>query len=123
MECVDAEGNVIVAVEVKDRHLTLRQTEDKLPGARDKGIREILFLVHGGVDPQDRDSLSGLIDREFVTGQNVYVCEFGDFLESCLVLFGESGRRTFLQRVGEFLDEQRAEMSHRREWRDSLADL
>ena len=123
LECVDAAGKVLLAVEVKDRQLTLRQTEDKLPGVRDKGIREILFLVQGGLESEDKDAINRLIDREFVTGQNLYVCEFTSFLESCLVLFGENGRRVFLRRVGEYLDEQRADMSHRQQWRDLLGNL
>jgi len=116
LECLDRAGSVVLAVEVKDRQLTLREVQDKLPTAREKGIKELVFLITGGIGAPDKTSLRELVDREFVTGQNVYVCDFRTFLESCLVLFGESGRRVFLQRIGEELERRKADISHRRAW-------
>jgi len=123
LECLDGSGAVLLAVEVKDRTLTLRHAQDKLPGIRQKGIRELLFLVHGGVDAQERQAVDQLLEREFTTGQNLYVCEFGHFLEACLVLFGERGRREFLAQVGRELDARRADHAHRAAWAAILQAL
>jgi len=123
LECADEGGSIVMAVEVKDRRLTLRHTQDKLPPMREKGIRELLFLVQQGVVPEEREAISALIEQEFVSGQNVYVCEFSSFLESCLVLFGESGRRSFLKRVGEELERQRVDLSHRQKWSTLLRQV
>ena len=123
LECKDDEGNVVLAVEVKDRQLALRHALDKLPGARSKGIRELIFLVQGGIAPAETESVKDLIDREFVTGQNIYVCEFAVFLESCLVLLGEKGRRLFLECIGKELDDQRVDIDHRRKWAELLASI
>ncbi|NUN96870.1 MAG: hypothetical protein HUU16_11915 [Candidatus Omnitrophica bacterium] len=112
-----------MGVEVKDRQLTLRQIEDKLPGVRSKGVRELLFLVQGGIFPDDTGQVDDLIEREFTTGQNLYVLEFQRFVESCLALLGETGRRGFLIEVGIELDRQREDISHRRKWKDLLTRL
>lgn len=123
LECVDANDRVVMAVEVKDRTLTLHQLQDKLPTIRDKGIGELLFLVQGGVQSENADAVAKTIEREFVTGQNLYVCEFASFLQSCLILFGETGRRQFLQFVGEELDNLRADLAHRQDWSNLLRAL
>lgn len=123
LECRCASGDVVLAVEVKDRQLTLIQAQEKVPAIRAKGITEFVFLVQGGVLQCDSESISDLSEREFASGQNFYVCEFNGFLETCLVLFGEDGRRDFLKAAGEALDESKADVQHRRAWRDCLASL
>ncbi|MCI0740789.1 MAG: restriction endonuclease, SacI family [Gemmataceae bacterium] len=123
LECVTESGEVVFVVEVKDRQLTLHQMQDKLPSIREKGIREILFLVQGGVVQENVDSIKASVGQEFVTGQNIYICEFHDFLKACLVLFGEVGRREFLLLVGEELDRLRAPLQHRQEWCRLLKQL
>jgi len=123
LTCVDGADQIVLAVEVKDRKLTLRHVQDKLTGVRERGIRELLFLVQGGVADQDRDGIRESIDREFSLGQNIYVCEFDTFLECCLVLFGENSRREFFLNVGKSLDDLRADLVHREAWRDLLSGL
>ena len=110
----------MLAVEVKDRELTLRSVQEKLPKSRERGIRELLFLVQGGVAKKDANEVDAAIEREFTTGQNLYVCNFDDFLNTSLVLFGESGRRTFLVTVGQCLDESKADLVHRQHWQELL---
>lgn len=60
---------------------------------------------------------------EMCSAQNIYVCEFDAFLECCLVLFGESGRREFFLNTGKSLDGLRADIAHREAWRDLLNRL
>ncbi len=123
LECVDEAGQTVMAVEVKDRQLELRQVQDKLPAARERGIRELLFLVQGGTAVEDAQGVADTITREFVTGQNVYVLEWEEFIGSCLVLFGEMGRREVLQQVGKELDQQKADIGHRRKWAELLRTI
>jgi len=123
LECVDARDNVVIAVEVKDRELALRHMTDKLPTVREKGITEVLFLVQGGAAIADLENIGILQRKEFATGQNLYVSEFEPFLRTCLILFQESGRRAFLQAIGEELEAKNADLSHRQKWRDLLAAI
>src|ERR1019366_4581800 len=76
LECFDSDSEIVLAVEVKDRQLQLRQLQDKLPAVREKGIRELLFVVQGGVMEEDIDAFEHSVVGEFVTGQNVYVVEW-----------------------------------------------
>jgi hypothetical protein len=122
LECIDAGGKIVMAVEVKDRQLTLHDAQDKLPAIRDKGIRELLFLVQGGIESNE-GAIDELVTRQFVTGQNIYILEFENFLASCMVLFREDGRREFLRKVGRELDERRTDITHRRKWAELLASI
>lgn len=121
LECCDAAGNCVLAVEVKDRELTLCQVQDKLPAMRERGIRELLFLVRGTT--QISEELTALIQREFVSGQNLYTLSFQNFLETSLSLIGEQGRREFFIAVGSELESQRCDYLHRKCWSDLLAAL
>jgi len=123
LSCVDSEGRMVLAVEVKDRKLALRHVQDKLPGLREGGVRELLFLVRGGSREENEHEIESTINREFAVGQNIYVCEFDAFMDSCLVLFGESGRRDFMVAVGSSLDAIGADISHRRSWASALRNL
>lgn len=123
LSCVDADGQVVLAVEVKDQELKLRHVQDKLPAVREQGVRELLFLSTSEPSSAAIEELSDVQQREFVTGQNIYLVSFHRFSESCLVLFGESGRREFLIQIGIALDETKADLIHRQAWRDLLGTL
>jgi hypothetical protein len=122
MECLDADGAVMLAVEVKDRQLRLTDAQSKLLTARSKSIRELLFIVQGGTFPADTAAITQLIDHEFVTGQNLYILEFQGFLDNCLVLFGESGRAEFVRQIGQELEKAKTDIGHRREWATILGE-
>ncbi|MCL4215613.1 MAG: restriction endonuclease, SacI family [Candidatus Hydrogenedentes bacterium] len=123
LECVSKEGELVLAVEVKDRRLTLRHLQDKLPVIREKAIKEILFLVREGLETSDAEAVEAAIDREFNTGQNVYVCEFSEFLQSVLALLGEEGRRKLLLAIGLQMDVKKADLVHRKKWQELLESL
>lgn len=123
LECLDSNGNIVLAIEVKDRNLRLRPVQDKLPAIREKGIRELLFLTQGGPLPAEKAQIDELVERQFTSGQNIYVEDWDRFLSACLILFGESGRREFLKQIGDELDLQRADITHRRKWADLLARI
>jgi hypothetical protein len=123
LECFDTNDRIVMAVEIKDRRLTLHQAQDKLPAVRQKGIRELLFLVQGGIDAADQSAVEQLVDRQFATGQNLYVCEFAGFLATTLILLGEAGRRVLLEHIGEELETQRVDLVHRQQWRILLEGI
>ncbi len=83
----------------------------------------MIYLVKGGVAPGDQKGVSDLIQKEFATGQNLYVAEFNEFLEVSLIQIGEEGRRAFLVNIGRELDERKADLPHRIVWRDLLASM
>ncbi|MGD9855365.1 MAG: restriction endonuclease, SacI family [Planctomycetaceae bacterium] len=98
VECLDADGRVVIAVESKDREVTVRQIEDKLSLMREQQIREAFFLSSVASNSVSGSALDELLCREFNSGQNIYILQMDRFLESMLSLFGETGRTQFFCR-------------------------
>lgn len=122
VECLSEDGNVIMAVEAKDRQLTIREVEDKLPLLREGEIREAFFLSSVGTDPSQENEIDSLISKEFSSGQNLYVLKMEPFQETILALIGEAGRRRFLEAVGKQLDEF-GRLEDRQEWAHVLQQI
>jgi len=112
LECVSQKGEIVLAVEVKDGRLTIR----------DKKVSEIFFVAQQGIYPRDKASVADLLAREFVSGHNVYVMDLLRLSEVVLALLGEEGRREFLEAVGVQLDKYRSDIAHRRAWAELLAN-
>lgn len=119
LECVDAQGKIVLAVEVKDRALTLADVEGTLQKSRQLEIKDIFFAAPG-VRPEDRAELEGRVTRAFAAGQNLYLFDFFDLARSVLALGGEPIRTTFLQKVGENLDAWNTQPRHRQAWQKLL---
>ncbi len=122
IEC-SLDGRVVLLVEVKDRSLTLTQLDSKLDVARAKRISEILFLAEQGIADVDHPKVQERIQREFSSGQNIYVSNFVDFSAGILILLGEKGRVRFLSLVGEELDTTGSAIAHRRAWAEVLRSI
>lgn len=124
IECLSDDDRIVLAVEVKDKALVLREVQDKLPNMRAQGVAELIFLALRGVAEDDAAGIQDLIQREFASGHNLYVIEdFSSFLRMTLALLGEIGRRVFLAAVGRELDEYKSDIRHRRAWADGLAQF
>ncbi len=122
LECLDANNRLILAVEVKDRTLTLADVEGTLHKSRQRQITEILFTAHG-VRAEDKVAVGEHVAKAFSAGQNLYVFDFLDLARSVLALGGEPFRRTFLQKIGEHLDRWNTQPRHRQAWQKLLRGL
>lgn len=124
IECHDSEGNIVLAVEVKDRELIFNHIATKLPDMRAKRVSEILYVVQQGIHPKNQGKIDKLIETEFVSGQNIYIFKnILDFSSSILALIGEDGRRIFLENVGKNLDTYKAAIQHRHDWANLLSQM
>jgi hypothetical protein len=119
LECIDPSGRIVMAVEVKERSLTLTDLEGTLHKCRQLEIKDIFFTAQG-VTTEDRTSIDERISNAFASGQNVYVFEFLDFARSILAIGGEPIRRTFLSKIGENLDNWNIQPRHRQAWKTLL---
>jgi hypothetical protein len=119
LECVDSLGKVVIAVEIKERSLTLTDLEGTLHKCRQLDIKDIFFTAQG-VKKEDQTSINERISSAFASGQNVYVFQFLDFARSILAIGGEPLRRTFLSKVGENLDNWNIQPRHRQAWKTLL---
>ncbi|QDT35787.1 restriction endonuclease, SacI family [Stratiformator vulcanicus] len=122
IECLDERGEVKLAIEVKDRMLTLIDVQSSVETARRRKVTELLFLARGEILDEDVESVETIISRQFTAGHNVYRLEFDSFLNHSLILFGESGRSSFVTAVGNRLDEL-GELADRQAWSSILLNV
>lgn len=57
LACTNSNDDLVLAVEVKDRKLAIHEVEEKLRGARQQNIKELLFLMRGGVETRTQGRL------------------------------------------------------------------
>ena len=122
LECVNTQGEVVLAIEVKERTLTMTDVEGTLRKCRKRKIKDIFFAVQG-VRKDEQSTIEERIARAFATGQNLYVFDLFDLARSVLALGGEHIRLTFLQKVGEHLDLWNTQPSHRQAWKSLLESV
>jgi hypothetical protein len=122
LECVNAEGRVVLAVEVKERTLALTDVDGTLRKCRQRKIKDIFFTTPGAKG-DEQPALNERIARAFASGQNLYVFDFLDLARSVLALGGEPIRITFLQKVGEHLDLWNTQPAHRQAWKELLETI
>lgn len=118
--CYGADGQLRLAVEVKDRTLTLVDIETTLTKARNSGLANIV-LAAPGVRQQDREAIQSRLADEWARGTNVYRISIPELVRGAFVLLDEGWRVRFVKAVGAELDERGAEYPHRRDWSDLLA--
>lgn len=123
LECVSKQETIVLAVEVKDRELTVSQIKGKIPNIREKQVSEIFFVAQQGIAPMEEKEISDMIEHEFVSGHNVYVTDLFSLSKVVLALMGEQGRRAFLAEVGNQLDKYRSDINHRRAWANLLGTI
>jgi len=122
LECIDKTGRVVLAVEVKDRALTLADVEGTITKTRNREIQEVFFTAPK-VNAADADKINTRLDTAFAAGQSFYVFDFFGLARSVLALGGNAMRRLFLQKVGEHLDNWITQPSHRQAWQRLLESL
>src|SRR5438552_16628590 len=74
LECITKDGRIVIAFEVKERQITINQLRAKLRINREKQVSEIFFVAQGPLE-SERSEVEALIDREFTSGQNVYIAD------------------------------------------------
>jgi hypothetical protein len=122
LECVNVQGEVVLAIEVKERTLTLTDIEGTLRKCRKRKIKDIFFAAPR-IRKDEQNAIDERIAGAFASGQNLYVFDFFDLARSVLALGGEDIRITFLQKVGEHLDVWNTQPSHRKAWKSLLESL
>ncbi|MBI2947833.1 MAG: restriction endonuclease, SacI family [Verrucomicrobia bacterium] len=122
LECLDREGKVILAVEVKDRTLTLADVEGTLRKSRQREIKDIFFTAPA-IKAEDEAALKDRVQTAFASGQNLYVFDFFELARSVLALGGERIRAAFLCKVGEHLNTWSTQPAHRQTWKKLLESI
>jgi hypothetical protein len=113
----------VLAVEVKDRRITISQLRAKVRTIREKQVSEVFFVATQGTVPSADSAVQSLINHEFVSGQNVYVTDLDRLSRTVLALVGEEGRRDFLRETAAELERYHSDIMHRRAWASILEKL
>jgi hypothetical protein len=120
VECVDAQGDIVIAIEVKDKTVLVSDLEEKLGATREKSIKEVFFVSARG--NKEAEDVPVRVAKEFASGQNLYVCNLVELAQAFLALMGEASRRDFLIDVGEQLDKY-SDTKHRLAWKRALDEM
>lgn len=123
VEALDAGGQVVLAVPVTDRELTVARIEDALTKARARNVSELLFIAQRGIAEAEEQDVEELIRKEFSAGQNIYITDIATFASVLLVIVDEEGRRAFLENIAKTLDEFGSPIEHRRAWDQLLKTI
>lgn len=123
LECIAERGKIVLAVEVKDRELTIAQIDSKLTTARAKKVQDILFVAQKGVKSSDQKMLPAKLQAEFAAGQNVYITTLSSLMMTVFSLLSESSRPELLELIGQQLELYRSDIRHRRDWAGLLANV
>ena len=115
------QGSQVLAVEVKDRALTLHDLDTTIGKARHTKVTELFFAT---VSHQpDSPSIVERAEREFGLGINVYRLDIDALLRVTLSIAGEASRVQFLTSVGEELNDRVTQPAHKIAWQGLLKSL
>lgn len=122
LECVGADGRIILAVEVKERRIGDADVHAAIAKAREFLVREVLLCTQG-VLQADRDAVERSFDNAWASGTSLYHMTIGELIRGTLPLLGEEGIRAFVMQVGSQLDKFSTQPRHRRAWKALLDNL
>ena len=121
--CYDADDRLIMAVEVKDRNLTLTDVRSSTRKAQqaDQKLSNLLFTAPGMV-PSETVQIGEFMERAWASGLNLHRVDLLKLTMNSLMLLDEEWRPKLLRWIGNELD-RRGEHSHRHAWYDILSRL
>lgn len=111
-----------LAVEVKDRKLTITELDSTIGKARRSRLTEILFVTRG-INETEKEEIASRIGREWAQGTNVYDSTLQDLIRAIFPIAGEKCRIDFLREVGNEIDEKASQPDLKSEWSDLLNSL
>lgn len=108
-----------LAVEVKDRSLTLLDLNATIQKARQARVTEILFAADSPADSETME-IDSRIRQEWGQGANIYHLETADLIRAVFPLLGSGARVEFLRAIGADFDANAVQPAIRMAWADIL---
>jgi hypothetical protein len=122
LECVGHDGNVILAVEVKERRIGDDDLHIAIAKAREFEVHELTFCAEGITGTQ-REQIETTMQSAWASGTNIYHATTHELMHSLLPLTGEKGVKSFIVHVGRQLDAFNTQPKHRKSWKTLLDAL
>ena len=111
---------VTKAAESKDKPLTESDVRHCQMKAKQHNLTEYIILNGAEIVPTDRLGIERFLDTQTKEGINIYILKVPEDLRPYFVYLGEQGRKYFLDKVGEFLNDIRASRDNKRAWQNLL---
>lgn len=121
LECIDNSGNVILAVEVKERRIGDDDVTVALGKARDLSVKELIFCSDG-IRTADEKTVEKNFATAWASGTSLYNVTISELMHAVLPILGAEGIKSFVVHIGKQLDAFGTQPSHRNAWK-SLLDL
>lgn len=122
IECIDEENNIKLAIEVKERELTLTDVKNSILKARRESINELLFNAPG-INTKEKQDIYEEFSKTWASGTNIYQVSIQELMKVGLSLTGEEGRKDFLINIGDQLDRYNTQPTNRQRWKELLESL
>lgn len=122
IECKDANGEVLLAIEVKERDLTVMDLKSGIQKARRGSISKYLFNSPR-TKMTDESEIAELIEKTWNSGTNLYRLSMDELIRVGLALTGENSRREFLENIGEQLNTYNTQPTNRQRWKQLLEEI
>lgn len=122
LECVNADGEIVLAVEVKERRVGNDDILIAVAKARQLEVRELLLCTEG-VKETDIPAVEVSFANAWASGTNVYQATIGELMQGLLPVLGETGIHTFVSQIGSQLDGFSTQPRHRKAWKELLEGL
>lgn len=122
VEC-SRDGNVSLAVEIKDRPIRLGDLTATVLKARKNNVDNVLFVGFSNPLFEDQDGVLGKAAGEFARGIDVNFTHFEPHVFQILLQLSPEQRAAFLRKVHDALHEKGAAYSHVKHWMELLKDI
>lgn len=122
IECIDNDGNLRLAIEVKERNLTLTDVKGAVQKARKSSIQEFLFNAPK-INPVEDTAIAEQFGKTWASGTNLYQLSIDDLINVGLSLTGEAGRKDFIENVGNQLNQYNTQPKNRQRWKTLLEEI
>lgn len=122
LECVNADGEIVLAVEVKERRIGNDDLQIAVAKARLFEVRELLLCTEG-VKEADIPAVEASFANAWASGTNVYQATVSELMQGLLPVLGATGIYTFVSQIGSQLDRFSTQPRHRKAWKGLLDGL
>ncbi len=121
--CLDNNGEMVLAVEVKDRALTLADVRSSTRKARASNdpLRSLLFAAPH-IQEDEQNAIRENMEAAWASGLNISQIDIVDLANAGFALLAEEWQPTLLREIGKELD-RRGDHRHRRAWHDLLSNI
>lgn len=121
--CLDGNGNMLLAIEVKDRALTLADIKGSTQKARASTdpLSNLLFAAPS-IRDDEQDIVRKNMETAWASGLNISQIDIVDLANVVFALLSEEWRPVLLREIGTELN-KRADHVHRRAWHDLLSNI